>query len=216
MKASDWITIAGWIVSFILGLIASLIVQSKAKKKQVIAWSIIGESNIISTDSFGGFSVPIKIAVNGQEENNISTVRVRVGNRGNTEITNIRLIFKFGSKANLFSGELVQDLGAYADCVHINNQGNSAILDIDYINPSQFFDMDFLVGKYEIGDVNVDMAKAGVELRKTEFTRWDLEVKLDILHFISISIPGLKIDPTIYVLNNIADEISKIRKVIDK
>ncbi|ACC84355.1 hypothetical protein [Nostoc punctiforme] len=213
MKTSDWITIAGWVVSFILGLIASLIIQNRAKKKQIIAWSVVGESNIITNESFGGFTVPIKIFVNGIEENNLSTVRVRVGNKGNTEITNIRLIFKFGSKANLFSGELVQNLGAYADCLHINNQGNSATLDIDYINHSYFFDIDFLVGKYEIRDIHVDMAKAGVELIKTEFTRWDLEFTQSIIDILNSKVSTID---TTYILKDIVNELSKIRQIMDK
>lgn len=214
MKTSDWLTVLGWFISFFLGLISALIVLNYEKKKQVIAWSIIGESNIISNEAFRGFTVPIKISVNGQEENTISTVRIRIGNSGNTEISNIRLIFNFGSKSNLFSGEFVQNLGAYANHLHLDNQGNLAILDIDYINPKQFFDIDFLVGKYEIGDVKVDMAKAGVELRKTEFTKWDLEFTVDFLEILLLQIKGQ--DSRNYILNNIAEELSKIRKIMDK
>ncbi len=191
-----------------------MIVINFEKKKQVIAWSIIGESNIISNEAFRGFTVPIKISVNGQEENNISTVRIRIGNSGNTEISNIRLIFNFGSKSNLFSGEFVQNLGAYANHIHLDNQGNLAILDIDYINPKQFFDIDFLVAKYEIGDVKVDMAKAGVELRKTEFTKWDLEFTVNFLEILLLQLKGQ--DSRNYILNNIAEELSKIRKIMDK
>jgi hypothetical protein len=197
MSSSDWVNIIGWFVSFILGTISATFVQNYFKQRKIIAWAIVGELHIIKTESFSGFNVPIKILIDNQEETSISVVKIRIGNKGNTEITNLSIKLDFGNPAIVYGGEFAGNLGVYRNSLRLSKSGNSATVDIDYINPNQDFDVDFYIGKYVIGNVYADMAKAGVELRQTKFTQWDLLTKT-ILESLAESIPFVNI---IYVIS---------------
>jgi hypothetical protein len=192
MSSSDWVNVIGWFVSFILGTISATFVQNYFQQRKIIAWAVVGELNIITPEAFSGFNVPIKIFIDNQEETSISVVKIRLGNKGNTEITNLSIQFNFGNNANVYGGEFSGKLGVYRNSIKLSKSGNSAAIDIDYINKNQSFDIDFYVGKYIMGEVSADMAKAGVELRKTQFTQWDL-ITRNILEELILSTPFVNV-----------------------
>jgi len=192
MSSSDWVNVIGWFVSFILGTISATFVQNYFQQRKIIAWAVVGELNIITPEAFSGFNVPIKIFIDNQEETSISVVKIRLGNKGNTEITNLSIQFNFGNNANVYGGEFSGKLGVYRNSIKLSKSGNSAAIDIDYINKNQSFDIDFYVGKYIMVEVSADMAKAGVELRKTQFTQWDL-ITRNILEELILSTPFVNV-----------------------
>jgi|GEM_PF-2946190 len=192
MSSSDWVNVIGWFVSFILGTISATFVQNYFQQRKIIAWAVVGELNIITPEAFSGFNVPIKFFIDNQEETSISVVKIRLGNKGNTEITNLSIQFNFGNNANVYGGEFSGKLGVYRNSIKLSKSGNSAAIDIDYINKNQSFDIDFYVGKYIMVEVSADMAKAGVELRKTQFTQWDL-ITRNILEELILSTPFVNV-----------------------
>lgn len=214
METADYIAIIGWPITFVLGLLSSLVVQRATKKKKIIAWALVGESNILSEEVLTGFGVPIKVLVNNQEEANLSTIRVRIGNKGNIEITNAKIPFAFGHNAVVHVGQFISDIGTYSKKVRLSKQGNTAILEMDHINPGQSFDIEFLVGNYNIGDLIVDMAEPGVELRQTESTRWDFPKGIGESFVLDIF--GFRIDPTARNTGLIVEEMRNLRKVLEK
>ena len=87
-------------------------------------------------------------------------------NSGNTEINQVNIQLNFGNDANVYGGEFSGKLGVYRNHLRLNHTKNVADIGIDYINPGQYFDIDFYVGKYTIGQVEADMAKPGVKLKE--------------------------------------------------
>ncbi len=166
LTASDWINVIGWFASFILGTISATLVQNYFKQRRIVSWSVVGESNIITDKAFSSFNVPVKIFINNQEETSISIVKIRIVNSGNTEINQVTIQMNFGNNATVYGGEFSGKLGVYRNHLRLNQAGNIADIEIDYINPSQNFDVDFYVGKYIIGEVEADMAKPGVKLKQ--------------------------------------------------
>ncbi|MFM5961051.1 MAG: hypothetical protein ACKOQ2_28525, partial [Dolichospermum sp.] len=100
------------------------------------------------------------------EETSISIVKIRVMNSGNTEINQVNIQLNFGNDANVYGGEFSGKLGVYRNHLRLNHTKNLADIGIDYINAGQYFDIDFYVGKYTVGQVEADMAKPGVKLEE--------------------------------------------------
>jgi hypothetical protein len=101
LKNSDWVTIVGWGVTFILGIALTLITQHFKRKKKQIGWSLVSESNLLSHSTQEaleletGFGVPVSVLVGNNQVSDLSTVRIKVGNTGNIELQNLTLHFRF-------------------------------------------------------------------------------------------------------------------------
>ncbi|MFH2099415.1 MAG: hypothetical protein ABIJ95_07900, partial [Pseudomonadota bacterium] len=160
---SAWIEIFGWIATFILGIIATLISQRVLRKKKIIGWTIVNESNLLSAAILNniqdGFGVPIKISIGESNETTLSTIRIKIGNIGNTAIGNFTVYFKFGDSAKVYVGRYIGDLGVYQSKLSLYKHDNEAIIKVRHINCGQFFEVEFLVGNYQSGGVVVDMAE---------------------------------------------------------
>ncbi len=175
MSPSNWTLVAGWFATFVFGTISGLILRGVSQERKVIGWSVINESNILTTEAFAGINASVKLIINDKEETSVSIVTTRISNKGSKEIENIRLWFEFGQNTIVYVGNFPDDLGVYKNCLKFKLDGSKAILDIDYLNNSSFFDVDFLVGKYEIGKVYVDMKMPGVKLVKIKSQFLELE-----------------------------------------
>lgn len=68
-KISIWITIAGWAIYFISGILIALFTQRLKKKKKQIGWTLVNDSNLLSQATLhnieDGFGVPLSISVRG-------------------------------------------------------------------------------------------------------------------------------------------------------
>ena len=213
ISSDNWITIVGWLVTFIFGVLATLIVQRLSKTRKIIAWSVFNESDLLSESIMQeistGFQVPVSISVNGINEQSLSTMRIKIGNAGNIEIENIKIIFNFGENAQLYVGRYVGDLGAYRDALHLEKNDNNASLTIKHINSKQSIEVEFLVGHYNLGDITVDMAAPGIILKKVENANFD--IKAGILSSIGLGVMGIKYDPNATQTALLVEEIKKLR-----
>lgn len=91
---------------------------------------------------------------------------------------------------------------------------NAATLVIAHINSGQSFEVEFLVDQYQPGNIIVDMAEAGVELKKLTNVR--LEQGLVRLAHISLGAFGLRYDPPALQTANLVEEVKLIRESLNK
>jgi len=218
LKASDWITMVGWAVTFGLGILLTILTQKLKKKKKQIIWSLVAESNLLShatqEELETGFGVPVIVHMGNNQVTDLSTVRVKVGNTGDVELQNITLHFKFGENAKVYVGRYIGDLGVYRKKLSLAKIDNVATLEIAHINKGQSFEVEFLVGQYQIGDVYVDMAESGITLKRS--TNLRLEAGLGRFQHFSLGFWGVKYDPTATQTAYLVEEVRGLRRSLAK
>jgi hypothetical protein len=172
LTTTNIVAIAGWLVSFALGLFSALIVQRRASPRRSLTWSVVSESNLLARDAVTqletGFGVPVQVLVDGKPQADISTSRLRIRSEANIDIRDARIYFDFGAAAVIYVARYVGEADAYSEKLTLSRLGNRVSLALQYINPKQTFDLEFLVTGYELGSVKVDMAEAGVKLRQAK------------------------------------------------
>jgi hypothetical protein len=152
--------------------------------------------------------------VNGNEEPSVSAVRLKIANTGNKELESLMLHLDFGESATAHVGQIVGDIGVYKDKLKMTKDGSKASIEIGHINKGQSFEVEFLVGKYNLGNVKADMAAFGIELKQTE--KFQLEAGLSKITkgAISASIMGVRYDSTAVHTANLANEVKLLRSTI--
>lgn len=220
LKTPELLTVIGWPVTFALGVAATILAQKFTKQRKRISWSLVNESSLLSEESLQelseGFHVPLKVLVNGNEESNLSTLRVKVANTGNIELENIKLHFTFGDDAVAHVGRYLGDLGVYRQSLHLEKNRNVATLNIAHINNGQSFEVEFLVAGYRSGDFSVDMAAPGVTLKQTDQLSLEVGIGKAAGHALSVGLFGVKYEPTATQTSLLVNEVRQLRKVIEK
>ena len=218
LNATQWISIIGWPVTFILGIAATLITQKIIQTKKRISWTVASESDLFSRDVLDGladeFRAPIKILVDDVPQVALSIIRVKLANTGNIEIEDLVLHFKFGSGSNLHVGRYIGDLGVYQEVLQLEKGFETASLAIKHINRRQVVEVEFLVSGYSTGEFRVDLAAPGVELRKTDLAT--IEATANFTKSISMGFMGLKYDPVATHTAALVDEIKKLRQIAEE
>ncbi|HED36877.1 MAG TPA: hypothetical protein ENI76_01320, partial [Ignavibacteria bacterium] len=51
LKAAELITIIGWPITFILGVVATILAQKFTTQRKRISWSVVNESSLLSEES---------------------------------------------------------------------------------------------------------------------------------------------------------------------
>jgi hypothetical protein len=220
LKAAELITIIGWPITFILGIIATIVAQKLTNQRKRMSWSIVNESSLLSEENLQalteGFHVPLQILINGTEETNLTTLTVKVANTGNIELENIVLHFAFGTNAKAQVGRYLGDLGVYKEALHLQKNGNVATIDIKHINKGQSFEVEFLVSGYKHGDFSVDMAAPGVMLKQTDQLSLEVGIGKAAGSAISMGMFGIKYEPTATQTSLLVGEVRALRKVIER
>jgi hypothetical protein len=220
LKTPEVITVIGWGVTFVLGVLATILAQRLTKQRKRISWSLVNESSLLSEESLQeiseGFHVPLKILVNGNEETNLSTLRVKVANTGNIEVENVQLHFSFGENAVAHVGRYLGNLGVYRQSLHLEKNRNVATLDIAHINNGQSFEVEFLVAGYRPGDFCVDMAAPGVTLKQTDQLSLEVGIGRATGHAVSVGLFGVKYEPTATQTSLLVSEVRELRKVLER
>jgi len=216
LNSSSWITIIGWPVTFVLGIAATLITQRLNAKRKRVGWTLVSESNLLSEATLHniqtGFGVPLGITINNAPVTDIATIRIKVGNTGNSDITGITLHFRFGDDAKVYVGRYIGDLGVYRQKLSLQKHDNVSTIGVKHINRGQSFEVEFLVGNYHPGDVIVDMAEPGVDLRR--LSNVHLEEGLGRFAHFSLGMFGVRYDPTATQTAHVAEEVKSLRREI--
>lgn len=220
MEVSDWLTAIGWVVSFVLGIAATLFVKWRSRPRKVLAWAVVSESQPFSSGALEeistGFGVPVSVRIGDNKHVSVSVVRIRLACVGNVELENMAVVFSFGETAKLHVGRYIGDLGVYRERLALTRDETTARLAIRHINPAQDFEVEFLVSEYEEGDVVVDMAEAGVTLKKS--AEAVISSSLGRKAFLSANLGlfgmGVRLDAQAYQTARLVDEISSLRAVL--
>lgn len=218
LETSDIMTVVGWVVAFLLGVLLALITQRINRIRKRLGWSLVGESNVLSEaaleDIVAGFQVPLEIRVDGAEVTDLSIIRVMVANIGTVELKELSVLFNFGEDARVYVGRYLGDLGVYRQALRLEKQENTAALRISHINRAQSFEMEFLVGHYHAGDFSVDMAEPGVLLKRV--SRLWLEAGPPIMRLVSVGPFGIKFDATALQTSLLVEEVRGLRQLVGK
>ncbi len=213
LDTSNWVTIIGWPIVFILGIISAYIHKKINTKKKILSYAIISEIDIFSAEKFTRYEIPIGININGIAENSLNTVRVKIGNRGNVELQNISINIRFGEDTKLHFEKLICDSQSYLDTIKVTRNSNNLQLNLNHINKGKSFEIDFILSNYIKGGISIELAEPGVELKNIDPFRWDLPV--GVLSTLSVGILGVRVDANAQQTSNLVNEISSIRKIIE-
>jgi hypothetical protein len=180
LNTTNWVTIVGWPVTFLLGMCATLISQRILREKKAITWAVFSEidlspSRYLKADKT---PVPLKMLVGGVEADVLHNVRLQIVNSGNKEIENVESHINFGPETKIMSFSLVGELGAWKQFVRVANDGKEAHIDFKHINPKQKLTVDALVVNYSPGNTTMDLSAPGVSLRQS--TPFDISLIGDV------------------------------------
>lgn len=160
------LTIAGWIVTFVLGIAATIVTQTMLRKRKMFDWVVSDETNLSPHIDPAKAPVPVKILVGGREEDSLHSVTVRLRNSGNVELENIAARISFGANARVVHWKFANDLGLWEGAVSTEITDAAALVRFKHINVGQDLTLNFLVSSYQAGNTVVDMSELGVQLRQ--------------------------------------------------
>lgn len=213
METRDILTIVGWPVSCLLsGFVGGWLIPRLAKKKKILLWAVISESDLISREIHQQLSLPVSIKVDGATRNCLSLVRVRLGNAGNEVIETVEPAIRFNSGASLLYIKPRGDLGEYQKCIEGKIEDDRAKLAFSHINPGFACEFDLLLSDYEAGSLTVDVAASGVTLLRRDPMRWTATVSP--FQNLGLNFFGLNYDPQTSHIAEVALELKAIRKML--
>lgn len=213
MEVSDWLTLIGWFASFLLGIISAIIVHRHTSKKSIVAWAVLSENTIFSLEQSAQLGIPVKFEVAGTEQQSLSVINLRLGSAGNTVIEDFRVVITLNRDANIMSARTLDDLGEFSRHMNLETLGHQILIQFKFLNPERRqIDLEVIAGGYELGAVTADLAEPGVSLQRREASKWDIQTS--ILKSVALSIAGIRYDPTVSPLNEIADEMRQLRRQI--
>lgn len=210
MDGSNLLTIIGWIVTFLLGIIATIIVQRFHRKRMILAWTVLSENTLFPKDVSIDLDVPVRVVVGGSLQESLSTVNIRIGSGGNEVIKDFNAVVTMNPKAKIIRAKLLNDIGEFSKHISWNASSNRLDIRFEYLNPEiRKVDLELLVGSYELGSTTVDLSAPGVVLTRREAARWD--IKVSFLKSLAFPIMGVRFDPTVSPLEEIAAELRHLR-----
>lgn len=213
METRDALTIIGWPISCILSILAGgILVPKLTRKRKILSWAVISENDLIPKDLQTSLSVPVKIEVGGAPLKSLCSVSIKIGNSGNEVIENQTASISVGSSAKVLYFKPSESMGEFAKHFTASTDGIVTTLHFDYLNPDQSIELEFLLSDYEQGTINFDAAGPGLTLRRTELSSWNMSTS--ILRSVSLSLMGIKYDPSVSSMSEIAAELKSLRRYL--
>lgn len=213
MQTSDWLQVLGWVVTFILGIFSAVVVQRIMRKRAIIAWTVLSENSIFSSDAVLDLGVSVQVAFAGKLKKSLSVVNIRLGSRGNEVIENVAAAVKLNAGAEILRVRLLDDLGEFAQHVKWDIKANRAEIKLEFLNPEhKKIDVELLIGGYELGTAEVDLSAPGVILERRNPSAWDIQTSA--IRSLALSIAGIRFEPTVTPLEKIAEEMRLLRRHI--
>ena len=210
METTDWIRIAIPFIAFVLGLLSTLLVQFLRRERSIVAWGVISEDTVFSQDVASGIKLPVQILVDNQPHDALTSVALRFGSRGNQTVEDITFAVTFNPNANILRVRHANNLGEYQKTIKMVKSKGRIEFKFKFINTEhKTIDIDILFANYVANSINVDIAKAGVTLQRRDVTEWDLSPS--IFQGWALSLMGVRYDPAVSPLSEIANELKSIR-----
>lgn len=213
MELKDWLTVAGWLVTFGLGIVSGgFIMPRLTRKRTLLRWALVSESEIVPRQLTEMLGLPVVLTVGDANPGSLSIVTVRLGGAGNEVLTDISVLVSFNRDARILNARPVDSMGEYGRSIRWEPQDHTCRINADFINPGQRFDFEFLLSDYDTGTVDVDSAAPGLQLNRQDPTKW--EVPTTALRGFALSIFGIRYEPSAISLSQIAEELRATRKYL--
>ncbi|MEG3437211.1 hypothetical protein V0288_08780 [Pannus brasiliensis CCIBt3594] len=217
LEPKDYIPIVGWIVTFILGLISGgIIIPRLTRKRKILAWAVMSESDLIPRELSKDIGLPVVLQVGNYNPDSLSVVKLRFGSAGNDVVEKITIAIYFQASTHIIDARPIRNLREYGKGVQWNIDKNSCNINVAFINPGKSFEFEFILSNHEQGVIDVQAPAPGLEIQRTSSTVWDVEIHPLIARSIGLNLFGISVDPTAIAMNQIADELRSIRKLLTK
>ena len=220
MDLKEVLTIASWPVTFLLGIISGGVVVPKlTRKRQILTWAVLNEAELIPATLSKELGIPITIQVGNAQPSSLSALNVRLGNSGNEVIKDQTLVVSINEGASILNVRFSSVLGEYENHVKWISDKKTCRITADFINPSQFFDLEILSSDYEAGTLEVDASAPGVEVRRTSTRGWEGGgIPLLFLKGFKATIPftGIGYDAGSAAMSEVAGEIKALRQYLSR
>jgi hypothetical protein len=212
METREIITMIGWPISCLLSVFAGWLIAKLNRKKKILVWGVVAESDLISPEIHRQLSIPVSIQVGGTARKSLSLVTLRIGNGGNEVIEKIEPRVSINPGAAVLYLKPKRNLGAYQECILGKVTDDSTRISFAHINPGVDCEFELLLSDYEAGSLAVDVAASGVTLFKRDPLRW--MVPNSHIQNIGLSLFGLKYDSQTSHTADIASELKAIRRLM--
>lgn len=211
-----YIPVIGWFVSFVTGILTGgFIVPRLVAKRKIIAWSVLSESDIIPKEISDRLGVPVTIQVGPDKPSSLSLVRVRIGNSGNDVVEDAGISVRFNDACDVLNVRPISKMGEYEHILKWTDKDNSRLntrrLSAQFLNPGTSFDFEFLLSGYEPQSAVVDSAVKGVQLKRRDALRWDVDHSF--LSGIGFGIAGISYSPATSAMHQVVEELRALRLI---
>jgi hypothetical protein len=211
MRWQDFVPIISPFVTFLLGIISGgYIIPRLTTKRKLLDWAILDESDLFPKELTAALGVPVRVLVGGGEQDSLSRVHVRLGGGGSEIIENTAAVVRFNKGCRILHARPIKELGEFSQHVRWSSEEHSCRFELDFLNPRQVLDLEFLLSGYEPAAVEVDASAAGLEVRRRESGRW--EMPTSFLQGIALNLMGIHYDPSVAQMRNIAEELRGLRR----
>lgn len=213
METRDIITMIGWPVTCVLSILAGgIIVPKLTGRRKILSWAVISENDLVPKELQASLSVPIRMEVDGKPLRSLCSVSLRVGNSGNEVIEDQSASIIIGSSARVLNIKLSESLGEYSKYFEVVTDGLMTTLRFAHLNPDQSIELEILLSEYEQGSIALDASGPGLRVRRTELSNWNISTS--IFRSISLSLLGVRYDPAVSPMAEIAAELKALRRTL--
>lgn len=209
MTTSDWVTVIGWLATFLLGVLSTLLVARKLRDKKIISWGTVSEAELVPAELSDSLAVPVEIQVGGNPVASLSAVTLRIKQLGNVVVKDLEPVIRLNPGSHLVSARLASDLGEYGRYVSISEEAAGVRIRCEFINPGRRIDVELLVAGYEPGSAQVDLAAPGVTLERFDPSR---PYAQGIARSMALGLMGVRYEPTVLPMLEIVEELRGIRR----
>ena len=190
METKDFLTLIGWPVSCLLSILAGgYIIPKLTRKRRVLSWATVSESELIPSDLADTSAIPIKVEINGVSPRSVTLVTIRVGNSGNDVMEKISVAISANPTCSIHYLKPTEDLGEFWQHIDCFVEGSKGKLAFAFLNPG---------------------TGPGIEVRRQQLERW--QVSTSVLRSVGLSFIGVRYDPSAASLLEIATELKAIRR----
>ena len=219
LSVDQWLVVGGWASSTALAFLAGLVAHRLTREKKRIVWTLQTAASVLEPRTARRIETPVKILVGDQAVDQLSLVVLRIGNTGNKEVTDATVVVNVEEPAKVVDARISSDTGLLADHIHVSQENNRVSIKFDHLNEGASFDLQVLVSDFSESSLKVDMAEAGVELRRREPSYWDFAGRFILPgtmgYALSLAGIGVRHDPMIPVMTELVDEIRAYRRSSD-
>lgn len=213
--------IIGWPVTFLLGIASGgIIVPRLIRKRQILTWAIMNEAELVPRELSQTLGIPVILQVGDARPASLSALTIRIGNSGNELIKDLSMAIVLNEGASILKVRFPKGQGEYASHVRWTTDKGRCRITADFINQDHYFELEVLSSDYDPGTADLDAAAPGVELRRTNASRWDSVVSSALFSIkgVKFSIPftGIGYDPGSAAMSDVAEEIKALRKYLSR